>query len=104
MNVTFVVVHVRTFRIRPCVQKANLIRIELMKSFLMQAFWTVVKRRIGDMDSGGGGVIEYLDGTGKYKALIGKKCNYGVRYLGDRNFHVHKCNFNKELLNKLKNN
>ena len=65
-------------------------------------FWAFVKRRIGDLDSGGGGTLEYIDGTGKYKALVGKKCNYATRYIGDRNFHIQKCTFSKELIAKLK--
>ena len=67
-------------------------------------FWAFVKRRIGDLDSGGGGTLEYIDGTGKYKALIGKKCNYATRYIGNRNFHIQKCKFSKELIAKLKRN
>ena len=67
-------------------------------------FWAFVKRRIGDLDSGGGGTLEYIDGTGKYKALIGKKCNYATRYIGNRNFHIQKCKFSKELIARLKKN
>ena len=65
-------------------------------------FWAFVKRRIGDLDSGGGGTLEYIDRTGKYKALVGKKCNYATRYIGDRNFHIQKCKVSKELITKLK--
>ena len=40
------------------------------------------------------GVIEYIDATDKYKFLVGKKCNYAVKfYESSFFFFKHKCNY-----------
>ena len=43
------------------------------------------------MDAGTGYYL-YIDGTGAWKRLIGKKCNYAISYLGDAYFTTDKCN------------
>ena len=40
----------------------------------------------------GVGSFFYISGTGDYKKLIGKKCNYAVKYLNANVFYKHKCN------------
>ena len=42
-------------------------------------YWTKVNRGDGDLDAGIG-TVEFIGGEGYYKKLIGKKCNYAVRY------------------------
>tara|TARA_B100001027_G_scaffold212625_1_gene182207 strand:+ start:114 stop:551 length:438 start_codon:yes stop_codon:yes gene_type:complete len=39
------------------------------------------------------GVVEYIEATDKYKFLVGKKCNYAVKFY-DKSFFFfkHKCN------------
>ena len=43
------------------------------------------------MDAGTGYYL-YIDGTGTWKRLIGKKCNYAINYLDDAYFTTDKCN------------
>ena len=39
------------------------------------------------------GVVEYIDATDKYKFLVGKKCNYAVKFYDTSFFFFkHKCN------------
>ena len=40
----------------------------------------------------GVGSFFYISGTGDYKKLIGKKCNYAVKYYNANVFYKHKCN------------
>ena len=47
-------------------------------------FWTHLVRNSSEIEAGIG-QITYINGTGKYKKLIGKKCNYAVRYFDNKN-------------------
>ena len=47
-------------------------------------FWTHLKRNSLEFEAGTG-IMTYINGTGKYKKLIGKKCNYAVRYFDNIN-------------------
>ena len=39
------------------------------------------------------GVVEYIEATDKYKFLVGKKCNYAVKFYDISSFFFkHKCN------------
>ena len=73
------------------------------KSETNEKFWFIAKRNKRDITVGGGGTLEYIDGTGRYKKLIGLKCPYVARYMEGRNFHISKCNIKKGLLQELKN-
>ena len=33
----------------------------------------------------------YMDGTGKFERLIGRKCNLAVRYIDEFTFYRHRC-------------
>ena len=44
-----------------------------------ERYWTKVYRGQGGQDAGVG-TIEFIGGEGFYKSLIGKKCNYAIRY------------------------
>ena len=44
-----------------------------------ERFWTKVYRGQGEQDAGVG-TIEFIGGEGFYKSLIGKRCNYAIRY------------------------
>ena len=44
-----------------------------------ERYWTKVYRGQGEQDAGVG-TIEFIGGEGFYKSLIGKKCNYAIRY------------------------
>ena len=44
-----------------------------------ERYWTKVYRGQGEQDAGVG-TIEFIGGDGFYKSLIGKKCNYAIRY------------------------
>ena len=44
-----------------------------------ERYWTKVYRGQGEKDAGVGSV-EFIGGEGFYKSLIGKKCNYAIRY------------------------
>ena len=52
--------------------------------------WSVLKRNSDEFDAGVG-VVEYLDGTGPWKSMIGIKCNYATNYFEDANYYVEKC-------------
>ena len=39
------------------------------------------------------GVVEYIEATDKYKFLVGRKCNYAVKFYDTSFFFFkHKCN------------
>ena len=44
-----------------------------------EKYWTKVYRAQGDQDAGVG-TVEFIGGEGFYKSLIGKKCNYAIKY------------------------
>ena len=44
-----------------------------------ERYWTKIYRGQGQRDAGVG-TVEFIGGEGFYKSLIGKKCNYAVRY------------------------
>ena len=44
-----------------------------------ERYWTKVYRGQGEQDAGVG-TVEFIGGEGFYKSLIGKKCNYAIRY------------------------
>ena len=44
-----------------------------------ERYWTKVYRGRGEQDAGVG-TIEFIGGEGFYKSLIGKRCNYAIRY------------------------
>ena len=44
-----------------------------------ERYWTKVYRGQGEKDAGVG-TVEFIGGEGFYKSLIGKKCNYAIRY------------------------
>ena len=52
-------------------------------------FWTHLVRNSSEIEAGIG-QITYINGTGKYKKLIGKKCNYAVRYFDNKNFSLNR--------------
>ena len=43
-----------------------------------------------DMEAGTGSYV-FIDGTGKWKKLIGTKCNYAITYLDNAMFNFDKC-------------
>ena len=47
-------------------------------------FWTHLNRNSSQIEAGIG-IITYINATGKYKKLIGKKCNYAVSYFNNLN-------------------
>ena len=47
-------------------------------------FWTHLNRNSSQIEAGIG-IITYINGTGKYKKLIDKKCNYAVSYFDKLN-------------------
>ena len=58
-----------------------------------EMFWT---SRIRKSDKGGGvGKLTILNGTGKYKTLIGLECPYGVTYKNKYAWLRAKCNLNE---------
>ena len=58
-----------------------------------EKFWTTRIRK-SDSIKGGGGINTYINGTGKYKKMIGLKCPYGVQYHEDAVWYTHKCKIN----------
>ena len=54
-------------------------------------FWLHFVRKSDDMDVGIG-ESKYINGTGKYKELIGISCPYAVKFYKDRTFFKKKCN------------
>ena len=62
-----------------------------------EKFWGATSRT-SDMEAGTG-TFKYIAGNGKYKELIGIKCNFAIRYFRKtKSFYKHKC-----LLNNLNN-
>ena len=54
--------------------------------------WSKLYRK-NTIDDSVVGVIEYIDATEKYKFLIGKKCNYALKFYEKSFFFFkHKCN------------
>ena len=47
--------------------------------------------RKSDAQDAGVGVFTYVDGTGKFERLIGRKCNLAVRYIDEFTFYRHRC-------------
>ena len=47
--------------------------------------------RKSDVQDAGVGVFTYVDGTGKFERLIGRKCNLAVRYIDEFSFYRHRC-------------
>ncbi len=52
--------------------------------------YTAKLQRNSDMEAGTGYYL-YIDGTGIWKDLIGKKCKYAIYYLDDAYFTTDKC-------------
>ena len=49
----------------------------------------------------GVGMVEYIDGTGPWKEVIGTKCTYATTYLEDVNFTIDKCKISEKAYNAL---
>ena len=47
--------------------------------------------RKSDAQDAGVGVFTYVDGTGKFERMIGRKCNLAVRYIDEFTFYRHRC-------------
>ena len=62
--------------------------------------WSVLKRN-SDEFGAGVGVVEYLDGTGPWKSMIGIKCNYATNYFEDANYYVEKCKLTEKIYQDL---
>ena len=62
--------------------------------------WSVLKRNSDEFDAGVG-VVEYLDGTGPWKSMIGIKCNYATNYFEDANYYVEKCKLTEKIYQDL---
>ena len=61
-----------------------------------EKFWILFFREKGDQGGGvGKGII--VNGTGKYKNLIGQECTFVARYFDEVNFHKHKCDIDDEI-------
>ena len=52
---------------------------------LDEKLWSILYR-VNTEDDAAIGIIEYIDGTGKYKKLIGKKCNYAIKFYKKNTF------------------
>ncbi len=50
----------------------------------------------------GKGVI--VDGTGRYKDIIGLKCTFVSRYFDNINFQKHVCDIDEEIYKKITDN
>ena len=46
--------------------------------------------RKSDALDAGVGVFTYVDGTGKFERLIGRKCNLAIRYINEFTFYRHR--------------
>ena len=53
-------------------------------------FIILLSRDKGDFDSGIG-FFEFIDGSGPWKRLIGKKCKYAIQYIDDGFMRIDKC-------------
>ncbi len=47
--------------------------------------------RKSDSQDAGVGIFTYINGTGKFERLIGKKCNLAVKYIDEFSFYRHRC-------------
>ena len=47
--------------------------------------------RKSDTQDAGVGIFSYVNGTGKFKRLIGRKCNLAVKYIEEFSFYRHRC-------------
>ena len=50
-----------------------------------------VSRHRSSLEGGGGGFSVFIDGDKKYKFLLDKKCNYGVKYIKNNFWFTQKC-------------
>ena len=73
-------------------EKSNL---DLMCEYIdqeKQKNWSKLYRK-KTIDDSVIGVVEYIEATDKYKFLVGKKCNYAVKFYDSSFFFFkHKCN------------
>ena len=53
--------------------------------------FTGKKKKKSDAQDAGVGVFTYVDGTGKFERLIGRKCNLAIRYINEFTFYRHRC-------------
>ena len=53
-------------------------------------FIILLSRDKGDFDSGIG-FFEFIDGSGPWKKLIGKKCKYAIQYIDEGFMRIDKC-------------
>ncbi len=53
-------------------------------------FIVILSRNKGDFDSGIG-FFKFIDGSGPWKKLIGKKCKYAIQYIDDGFMRIDKC-------------
>ena len=60
-------------------------------------------KRSSSYQSAGVGKVLFLDGTKRYKNLIGTKCNHEVTYVDKNYFVMWKCNSNDESFSRFKN-
>ena len=47
--------------------------------------------RKSDTQDAGVGIFTYVNGTGKFERLIGRKCNLAVKYIDEFSFYRHRC-------------
>ena len=47
--------------------------------------------RKSDSQDAGVGIFTYINGTGKFERLIGRKCNLAVKYIDEFSFYRHRC-------------
>ena len=47
--------------------------------------------RKSDTQDAGVGIFTYVNGTGKFERLIGRKCNLAVKYINEFSFYRHRC-------------
>ena len=47
--------------------------------------------RESDTQDAGVGIFNYINGTGKFKKLLGRKCNLAVKYIDKYSFYKHRC-------------
>ena len=49
----------------------------------------IIRKR--DSQEAGVGIFTYMNGTGKFERLIGRKCNLAVKYIDEFSFYRHRC-------------
>ena len=54
-----------------------------------EIYWTKFYREKEEQDAGAG-TLEFISGEGFYKNLIGKKCNYAIKYFRSDVFFFNK--------------